>query len=107
MSFFFKKRKKMAKLNEDVLDLILKELKNDRKSIYPCLLVNKTWCKIIVPILWKNPWKYLTGKTDIKVNKSLLNVIISHLHLSYELKENLKSQGVDLLVQQRPLFNYI
>src|SRR6266496_1879915 len=88
----------MFKLIRDVLYLIFKELQNDRKTLVLCLTVNKTWCETIIPILWKNPWKYLKGK------KLLLNVIISN-----ESRDNLKSQGVDCLKNphQRPLFNYI
>ncbi|GBC31139.2 hypothetical protein GLOIN_2v1788901 [Rhizophagus irregularis DAOM 181602=DAOM 197198] len=33
----------MSKLNKDVLILILEELEDDIKSLYSCLLVNKTW----------------------------------------------------------------
>src|SRR6266536_6613941 len=91
----------MFKLIRDVLYLIFKELQNDRKTLVLCLTVNRTWCEIIIPILWKNPWKYLKGK------KLLLNIIISHL--PNELRDNLKSQDVDFFTNpyQRPLFNYI
>src|SRR3954453_21548077 len=94
----------MLKLNKDVLFLIFEEFQNDRKSLHPCLLVNKTVCEIIIPILWKNPWKYL----DDKKKKSQLNVIFSHL--SNEAKEYLKSQGINLFsgfIQHKPSFNYI
>src|SRR6266542_913572 len=75
---FFKLRllRKMLELVEDVLFLILDELQGDRKSLYSCILVNRTWCKITVPILWNNPGRnYLT---DNAMNK-LFNVIILHL----------------------------
>ncbi|RHZ45250.1 hypothetical protein Glove_682g17 [Diversispora epigaea] len=36
---------------------ILKNLENDKKSLHSFLLVNRTWCKIIVPILWNNPFQ--------------------------------------------------
>jgi hypothetical protein len=90
----------MSKLNRDVLYLILEELQNDKKSLYSCLLVNETWCNTIVPILWKNPWKYLKQKTK----PLLLNVIISHL--SNKIKENIKIQDIRIS-QEKPLFNYI
>ncbi|GET54013.1 hypothetical protein GLOIN_2v1870015 [Rhizophagus irregularis DAOM 181602=DAOM 197198] len=50
--------------------MIHEEFKGDRNSLHSCLLVNKTWCEIIVPILWKNPWKYLE---EDKKEKSQLN----------------------------------
>src|SRR6266496_3091722 len=94
----------MFKLNKDILYLILEEVQDDKQSLHSCIFVNKTWCEIIVPILWKNPWKYLAErKVDI-----LFNIIISHL--SDESVNNLKSQEIYLLTdsyQKRPSFNYI
>src|ERR1051325_12234272 len=73
----------MSKLNRDVLYLILEELLCDHNTLYP-YSVNKTWCEIIIPILWKNPWKHLKkGKEEL-----LLKVILSHL--SDESKNGLK-----------------
>ncbi|RIA99782.1 hypothetical protein C1645_811153 [Glomus cerebriforme] len=92
----------MSKLNGDILYLIFKHFQDNIPTLYSCLLVNKTWCGIIIPILWKNPWKILKfGKEE-----SLLNVIISHL--SDEVRNNL-IQNIDFLINsyQRPLFNYI
>jgi hypothetical protein len=96
-----------SKLNRDILYLIFEKLQDDKKTLYSSLSVNKTCCEIIIPILWRNPWKHLTRK---KRNLSLLlfNVIISHL--SDESKSNLKfNQSIDFLIisYQKPLFNYI
>src|SRR4051812_23932841 len=93
----------MPKLNRDVLFLILKELQSDRKSLYSCLLVNRTWCEITVPILWKDPW--IDGLDEVKI-KSQFNVIISHL--SNETKEYLRIQGINLPeIRLKAFFNYI
>src|SRR6266536_4556983 len=103
----------LKSLNKDVLFLIFEELKNDEKSLYSCLLVNRTWCEVTVPILWKNPgrtycetiWK--NSLTD-KAESILFNVIL--LHLSRESRDILKNQGISNLITetyQRPLFNYI
>jgi hypothetical protein len=72
--------------------------------LYSCLLVNRNWCEIAVPVLWSNPWKYFTAKSSIKI----LDVILSHL--SKESRNILKNQGInDLITEtyQQPLFNYI
>src|SRR6266487_3566860 len=88
----------MSKLNRDILYLIFKEFQDDKMTLYSCLLVNKTWCEIIIPILWKNPWKFLKGE-----EKLLLNLIISFL------SDESISQGIDFLRKsyKRPLINYI
>ncbi|GBC00140.1 hypothetical protein RclHR1_03760004 [Rhizophagus clarus] len=94
----------MPKLNGDILYLIFKELQYNKNAIFSCLMVNKTWCEMIIPILWKDPWKYLKGK---ELKEPLFNVIISHL--SDESRNNLKNQGINILtnVYQKPSFNYI
>ncbi|RIA80098.1 hypothetical protein C1645_882354 [Glomus cerebriforme] len=100
----------MPKLNGDILYLIFQELQDDEKTLYSsCLSVNKIWCEIIIPILWKDPWKFLKEGKE----KLLLNVIISHL--SDESKNNYSSQNINpfnlfnLFTKsyQKPLFNYI
>src|SRR5205809_5154054 len=90
----------MPEPNKDVLFLILVELQNDRKSLYSCLLVNRTWCETTVPILWKNPLKICPTYNKRKLFKVIL------LHLPEESREN---QELDLFIElhQRPLFNYI
>ena len=71
--FSFLKSKKMSKLNsrDSILYLIFKELQ-DEKTLFSYLRVNKTWCETIIPILWKDPWKYLKGK-KFKKNLNRIN----------------------------------
>jgi hypothetical protein len=94
----------MSKLIGDVLYLVFEDLQDDRNALYSCLSVNKVWSKNIIPILWRNPWKYCL-KAEKK--KMLLDVIISHL--SDETKNNLWNQGIVFFftTYQRPLLNYI
>jgi hypothetical protein len=92
----------MSKLNKDVILLILEELQDDSNSLYSCLLVNRTWCEMTVPILWKNPSKQC--RLTKNACEILYNVIL--LHLSEELKHNLRSQKIKLSMT-KPLFNYI
>ncbi|GBC14249.1 uncharacterized protein OCT59_024461 [Rhizophagus irregularis] len=74
----------MSKLNHDVLNYIFQDLFNlistnsnneekYNKSLHSCLLVNKLWCEIMIPILWSYPCKYVFKKN------LLFNIIISHL----------------------------
>ncbi|CAG8447042.1 4287_t:CDS:1 [Funneliformis caledonium] len=43
----------------ETLRPILEYLNNDKKTLYSCILVNRTWCRIAVPILWRAPFKNL------------------------------------------------
>src|SRR6266496_1422857 len=76
--FFYSKKKKMSKLNRDILYLIFEELRDDNNTLHSCISVNKTFCKIIIPILWNDPWKFLKQDWEER-KKKLLKVIISHL----------------------------
>ncbi|GES85017.1 hypothetical protein GLOIN_2v1784962 [Rhizophagus clarus] len=96
----------LFKLNNDIIYLLFKGLQDDKRILYSCLTVDKTWCKTIIPILWKEPW----SRINLNKRKVLLNiskVIISHL--SDESRDNLKRQGVDFFIShhEKPLFNYI
>src|SRR5437763_789163 len=90
----------MPELNKDVLLLIFEELQYDRKSLHSCLLVKRSWCEVIIPIICRDHTK------DLKKIKKSLSIIISHL--SNEAKEKLKSQSIYIsTTQKKPLFNYI
>ncbi|GBC06328.1 hypothetical protein RclHR1_06770011 [Rhizophagus clarus] len=88
----------MPKLDRDVLYLIFEELQDDKRTLRSCLLINKTWCETIIPILWRNPWRY---NLNTEEEKLLSNVITSHL-------SNKSKNILDLHIKyQKLLFNYI
>ena len=91
----------MFKLNKDILFLIFEEFRYDSKSLLSCLMVNKLWSETIIPILWRNPWRYSNYK------KSLYYVITSYL--PDNTKEFLTRQGVQSfpILQQPLLFDYL
>jgi hypothetical protein len=81
----------MLKFNEDILFLIFEELQDDSKSLFSCLMVNRFWCEIVIPILWRNPWCY-----DISYfNKNYLFLIIASYLPDY-IKEFLTRQEIQL-----------
>ncbi|RIA83435.1 hypothetical protein C1645_880493 [Glomus cerebriforme] len=91
----------MTKLSIDCLNLIFNELQ-DRNSLHSCLLVNREWCRLVVPILWKEySWqKYL--------QKKIFYTILSCLQSSS--KQLLSDNDIELsstIHLKSPLFNYI
>ncbi|PKC01066.1 hypothetical protein RhiirA5_427294 [Rhizophagus irregularis] len=92
----------MSILYKDILYPIFEELHHDKKSLASCLRVNKIWCEIVIPILWRNPWE----RSTLWKKEILLNVIISHL--SDEARNNF-DQHFNFFKNsyKRPLFNYI
>jgi hypothetical protein len=93
----------MLKLNKDILYLIFEELQNDVKTLCSCIFVNKTWCEISIPILWRDPWKSIKRDKE----KSLLNIIISHLSDDSRKLLTKKKLLKKSYRHQKPLFNYI
>jgi hypothetical protein len=95
----------MANLNLDCLRLIFSILQTDKRSLYYCLLVNKEWCRVIVPILWrKHSWHFNHGKLETK----FLRMILTHLPSSS--RKLLSDNGVKLSSEIifKPLsFNYV
>src|ERR1051325_8740140 len=103
----------MNKLNMDCLILIFNQA--DEGTLYSCLLVNKEWCSVIVPILWKKfswyghesrLWK--CSNDDSETDRKLYNTILSCLQISS--KQLLPDNGVKLsstIISSSPLFDYI
>ncbi|KAF0387217.1 hypothetical protein F8M41_011260 [Gigaspora margarita] len=88
----------MMKLPNECFVYIFNNLQKDYKSLYSCLLVNRHWCRIVVPILW----------SDIanKLNKSkLINTCL--LALNAEEQASLTPLNINLPNNLEPLlFEY-
>src|SRR5205809_1020740 len=94
----------MSKYNKDILFSIFEELQDDSKSLFSCLMVNKLWCETVIPVLWKNPWRYSINYR----NKNFLYYIFT-FYLPDDIKEFLTSQGIQLppISCQSLLFDYL
>src|SRR5688572_7886324 len=94
----------MTKLNKDILFLLFEILQDDSESLFSCLMVNRLWCETVIPILWRNPWKY---NVTYYHNSSLYYVIT--FYLPKDTKEFLTSQGIQLppISYQSLLFDYL
>ncbi|RGB39567.1 hypothetical protein C1646_754292 [Rhizophagus diaphanus] len=94
----------MSHITEDCLKIIITELQYDLSSLYSCILVNRHWCRIAIPILWKNP-STLKGFSPSK----LYNMIIFLLPKSSKkfLSDNIPELSFTEISDYKPLFNYI
>ncbi|GBC07552.1 hypothetical protein RclHR1_07530001 [Rhizophagus clarus] len=91
----------MSNLNRDVLFMIFEELQDDSKFLFSCLMVNRLWCEIVIPVLWRKPWCY-----DINYrNKNSLYTIITS-YLSDDVKEFLRKKGIQISSQSLT-FDYL
>ncbi|RGB25214.1 hypothetical protein C1646_747449 [Rhizophagus diaphanus] len=78
---------------------ILKYFKNDFSTLYSCILVNRLWCRLAIPLLWENPFSNPTKN---------YNFIEIYLHnLNGDLITELNEYRIeDNLFPSNTLFNY-
>ncbi|CAB4426526.1 unnamed protein product [Rhizophagus irregularis] len=69
--------------SEDLPELIyevIKYFQNDYSTLYSCILVNRLWCRLAIPLLWENPFSiprknfcvidiYFNGDLKTKLNE--------------------------------------
>ncbi|GBB85339.1 hypothetical protein RclHR1_01190015 [Rhizophagus clarus] len=95
----------MEKLNADCLILVFKELQEDNESLYSCLLVNREWCRLAVPILWEKCQNFSIFDES---REKFYNTILSCLPTSSKqllLENNIKLPQI--ILSRPPTFNYI
>src|SRR5947209_4431270 len=100
--FFFKNEKKKSSMASillvEILTEILKCIKDDYKTLFSCILVNRKWHSISIPILWRNPL-YTISSARIIVN----------CLLAMKDKDFLIKNSIELpfkLLDRPPLYNY-
>ncbi|RGB31412.1 hypothetical protein C1646_764099 [Rhizophagus diaphanus] len=89
-------------LPEDCFYEIFKHVsKDDTKTLYNCLLVNRFLCRLIIPILYKDPF---SAVNDLKQNYYLIRIYLSCLN-EIE-KDYLQQNSIEILEVSIPLFDY-
>ncbi|RGB42221.1 hypothetical protein C1646_751265 [Rhizophagus diaphanus] len=88
----------------ECLARIFEYLRGERVSLHSCLLVNRSWCRIVVPILWSEPFKLLKDKA----NASLLRTYLSCLEDQDQLQsiQDWMTFPKAVLLSQRAAFDY-
>ncbi|CAI2164673.1 17119_t:CDS:1 [Funneliformis geosporum] len=82
--------------NAEILDY----LRDDEKSLYSIIRVNRAWCQLAIPLLWNRPFK-------VKRKASIIKILISCL--SEEDKISILEKEIDYCIelnQAPPLFDY-
>src|SRR6266498_45831 len=101
----------------DFLSEILEYIENDFNSLYSCLLVSRFWCRIVIPILWKNPFNIYVPMNknyqDLKIeNNRKYFTIFATLYscLPKESKVLISDNKIkipsNIVIYEKPLFDY-
>ncbi|CAG8669711.1 7681_t:CDS:1 [Funneliformis caledonium] len=99
---------KVKPLNDNCLREIVEHLSDDKITLYSCMYANRTFCKNVVPILWRNPWINSSIRYDDTIFWKVIGKTIIKC-LPNDSKEFLFKKGLRLnpSVIGPPLFNYI
>ncbi|GBC21727.2 hypothetical protein GLOIN_2v1511704 [Rhizophagus irregularis DAOM 181602=DAOM 197198] len=93
----------MTYLIEDCLRIIVTKLQNDSSSLYSCILVNRFWCRMTIPILWKNPLAFKNISHD-KFYTTIINMLPTS-SIKFLVENNIVLPSP--IISRRPLFNYL
>ncbi|RIA88164.1 hypothetical protein C1645_877579 [Glomus cerebriforme] len=92
--------------NEDIIsDKPIKTILDIRNTLFNCLLVNRDFCRHVIPILWRNTFnKYLPSD---KLVMSYLCFLSPEERFSLSQRLNINISGLlDSFGKKRPFFNY-
>ncbi|PKK74695.1 hypothetical protein RhiirC2_774496 [Rhizophagus irregularis] len=78
---------------------ITKYFQNDISTLHSCILVNREWCRLVIPLLWENPFSTRTK------NYNFIKFYLQNL--DDDLKKKLNIYNIDKLLPSNTLFNYI
>jgi hypothetical protein len=83
----------------ELIYIVLKYIQNDFTTLHSCILINRLWCRLAIPLLWENPFSIPTKN---------YNFIYFYLdNLNDELKTKLNEYKIkDNLLFSNTLFNY-
>src|SRR6266498_4421592 len=84
---------------------ILEFHSNDLLMLYRCALVNRDWCQLTIPFLWKRPFSLLHLYTLDTSSKRLIDIYISGFSSKERKLINLREKEEEIPTQS--LFNYI
>ncbi|PKC60624.1 hypothetical protein RhiirA1_425716, partial [Rhizophagus irregularis] len=79
---------------------IIKYFQNDFSTLHSCILVNRLWCRLAIPLLWETPFSISTG------NCNFIEIYLYNLNLNDDLKTELNKYDIDKLLPSNTLFNY-
>src|SRR5688572_29499673 len=101
MSYFLTTQTGFSAVPLDVLQEIFQYLENDMTSLYRCTLVNRTWCKTSIALLWRRPFEYSGSKSTRRYSELIRTYITC---LSRSAKMSINSAGYVISDSPRHLF---
>ncbi|POG69555.1 uncharacterized protein OCT59_000505 [Rhizophagus irregularis] len=60
----------------DLLYKIIQYFRSDFSTLHSCILVNRLWCRLTIPLLWENPFSIISNKNNYSIK---YNFIVTYL----------------------------
>ncbi|CAI2188795.1 11098_t:CDS:1 [Funneliformis geosporum] len=86
----------------EILEEIFENLDHDKTALHSSLLVNRSWCRNAVPILWRQPFRLL-NKPSVKLVQTYIISVLDR-SLSDNIQQKMLIKCIKDLSQ--PFFNY-
>src|SRR6266496_1970462 len=84
----------------ELINEIIQYFHHDYKTLHSCILVNRLWCRLAIPLLWENPF-------SMKLPKSYHFIEIYLYNLNEDDKTKLNEYGIsNSIFSSNILFNY-
>ncbi|CAB5181379.1 unnamed protein product [Rhizophagus irregularis] len=83
----------------ELISEIIQYFRNDLSTLHSCILVNRLWCRLAIPLLWEDPF-------SMKPPKNYIIEIYLH-NLNEDDKTKLSEHGINMeLIPSNTFFNY-
>ncbi|RGB32518.1 hypothetical protein C1646_743832 [Rhizophagus diaphanus] len=83
----------------ELISEIIQYFRNDLSTLHSCILVNRLWCRLAIPLLWEDPF-------SMKPPKNYIIEIYLH-NLNDDDKTKLSEHGINMeLIPSNTFFNY-
>ncbi|CAB5200549.1 unnamed protein product [Rhizophagus irregularis] len=80
---------------------VIKYFRNDKSTLHSCILVNRLWCRLAIPLLWEDPFSFRT------VICNFIGIYLNNLN-DDDLKSKLNKHIINNnSLPSNTLFNYI
>ncbi|PKY30541.1 hypothetical protein RhiirB3_447677 [Rhizophagus irregularis] len=89
----------------ELLYEIIKYFRNDYSTLHSCILVNRLWCRLTIPLLWEDPFSIPNGNYNfIEIYLYNLNDYLKTKLNEYQIIDNLLTPSSSS--NNNTLFNY-
>lgn len=89
----------------ELLENIISYHKENPKTLFKCSLVSKGWCNIVIPYLWKNPFRFCYSTSQHKIIKVYLQFLSKEFLKEHDLNDLKEIIQINNL--KPPSYNYL